>query len=511
MTAHCPVCRRAVAPSDRYCAFDGTPLAISSAENLVGKLLAGRYQVESLIGRGGMATVYQARHRVLKRDVAIKVLHPPFGEHPEALKRFAREAKASARLRHKNVVEVYDFDQDRGRGFYFLALELVRGHQLNQLLAKGQMPIANAIHILTQFAEAVFAAHSVSIIHRDLKPENILIATRGDDPYFVKVLDFGLAKSSALPNLTMHGQKMGTPRYMAPEQWNCEPMDARTDIFAFGVVAFNVLTSHRPIHGESPAEIMHACLNGARPLASQFRPDVPPPLDALVARCLAVDKNDRPASMEEIITLVRSNLAAPAPTVELTAVTEAPTSFRAPELIWEGSALVEQISRLHVLRARRLRELLEVAFPDSSGEIRSLFQQVEAPEARVKELVAIIIAKQEEHEANERALDGEEISVQRELVDVMFDGAAPRRTELERQLASVLYERHSARLVFDIEIERAFRALRQAESTLTPLYDKLARFAQKSAREHVRAHLVEFSKIDGAIASHHGMLEALFK
>ncbi|MGL4552996.1 MAG: serine/threonine-protein kinase, partial [Gemmataceae bacterium] len=233
----CPSCLLAAA----------LPPGVTPPEQLTG-LLPG-YEVLGLIGQGGMGAVYKARQTKLDRLVAIKVLPPAVAAEPGFAERFAREARTLARLNHPNIVAVHDFG-DAG-GVFYLVMEFVEGVNLRQAMAGGGMPPARALRVVADLCEALHYAHRTGVVHRDIKPENVLLDLQGR----VKVADFGLAKLTgpASTRLTGPAQAMGTPHYMAPEQWERPAdVDHRADIFSLGVLSYELLTGQLPVGNFPP-------------------------------------------------------------------------------------------------------------------------------------------------------------------------------------------------------------------------------------------------------------------
>nr|WP_246416033.1 Stk1 family PASTA domain-containing Ser/Thr kinase [Nocardioides luti] len=252
----------------------------------------GRYRVGPRIARGGMASVYEATDIRLDRVVAVKVMHPGLGDDDEFAARFVREARAAARLSHPNVVAVYDQgDED---GTVFLAMELIPGHTLRDVIRKeSPMTPAKALAFLEPVLSALAAAHRAGLIHRDIKPENVLIADDGR----VKVADFGLAKavSADTQHTATGGVLIGTVSYLAPELVVDGRADARADVYAAGVVLYELLTGTKPHEGESPIQVAYKHVHEDVPPPSAKAPDIPAYVDALVARATARDRGLRPA------------------------------------------------------------------------------------------------------------------------------------------------------------------------------------------------------------------------
>ena len=266
-----------------------------------------RYLVTGKLGEGAMGEVYRARDARLNREVALKVLPEAFASDDDRLMRFAREAQVLASLNHPNVASIYDLEEHDGK--QILVMELVEGETLADRLLAGPPPLAEALRMALQIAEALRAAHRKGIIHRDLKPANIKITPEG----VVKVLDFGLAKrSQALGGeadtqaptmrqvMTMRGEIIGTPAYMSPEQALGERADARCDIFSFGAVLYEMLTGRRAFSGATLTAVFNAVLNAKPRRARLLRPEVPAELDSLVAKLLQKDRSLRPPDMEAV-------------------------------------------------------------------------------------------------------------------------------------------------------------------------------------------------------------------
>jgi beta-lactam-binding protein with PASTA domain/serine/threonine protein kinase len=280
--------------SDRHARTGGDAVA---GDPLTGRLLDRRYRVGSRIARGGMASVYEATDLRLDRTVAVKVMHPGLGDDDEFAARFVREARAAARLSHPNVVAV--FDQGDDDGTVFLAMELVPGHTLRDLIRKeSPMAPVRALALLEPVVSALAAAHRAGLIHRDIKPENVLIAT---DPHTgastVKVADFGLAKavSADTQHTATGGVLIGTVSYLAPELVVDGRADARADVYAVGVVLYELLTGAKPHEGESPIQVAYKHVHEDVPAPSLLAPGLPAYVDALVARATARDRGLRPA------------------------------------------------------------------------------------------------------------------------------------------------------------------------------------------------------------------------
>jgi beta-lactam-binding protein with PASTA domain len=269
------------------------------ADPLVGRLLDGRYQVEAQVAMGGMATVYRAMDIRLDRQVALKVMHADLARDEEFVNRFIGEAKSVARLSHPNVVAV--FDQGRDGSYLYLAMEYLSGRTLRNLLdERGWFPPREALAIMVPLLSGLAAAHTAGIVHRDVKPENVLVAPDGH----LKVVDFGLARALTMSSQTRTGLIIGTVAYLAPEQVTGTGADARTDIYAAGIVLFELLTGAKPHTGESPLSVAYKHVNEAIPAPSRLAGGISPEVDQLVLQATSRDPRGRPSDAGEFLRSV---------------------------------------------------------------------------------------------------------------------------------------------------------------------------------------------------------------
>lgn len=270
------------------------------ADPLVGRLLDGRYRVEAQVAMGGMATVYLAMDTRLDRQVALKVMHADLARDEEFVNRFIGEAKSVARLSHPNVVSV--FDQGRDGPYLYLAMEYLPGRTLRNLLdERGWFPPREALAIMVPLLSGLAAAHTAGIVHRDVKPENVLIAPDGH----LKVVDFGLARALTVGHQTRTGLIIGTVAYLAPEQVTGTGADTRTDVYAAGIVLFELLTGTKPHTGESPLAVAYKHVNEAVPAPSRLAGGIPPEVDRLVLQATSRDPRGRPADTREFLRSVQ--------------------------------------------------------------------------------------------------------------------------------------------------------------------------------------------------------------
>ncbi len=271
--------------------------------DFVGQVLDGRYVVKELIGEGGMGRVYLAQHVDIGRKVAVKILHPAYTRSPDVVARFRREARAASKIGHPNIVDVTDSGTTNDGSVYFV-MEYLEGVELAAVIEReGAMDVARALGIGAQMCRALAAAHTAGIIHRDLKPENVFLVVREGTTDFVKILDFGIAKSAELEEqrkerLTHPGMAMGTPEYMAPEQAAGRPADARSDVYAVAAILYEMLTGDPPYEGDNFMEILtkKATIEPVPP--RKLRIDLPEAVERAVMKGLAREPTKRPPSME---------------------------------------------------------------------------------------------------------------------------------------------------------------------------------------------------------------------
>ncbi len=264
------------------------------------RVVDGRYQVESELARGGMATVYRARDLRLDRPVALKVMREDLARDDAFVRRFVHEARVAARLQHPHIVSVYDQGEDDG--VVFLAMELVEGSTLRDVISRrAPLSAREALSLLVPVVEALATAHGVGLVHRDVKPENVLISRRG---HAVKVTDFGLARLEGNPHVTSE-MLWGTAAYLAPEQVEVGASDARTDVYAVALLLFELVTGTKAFPGEDPLRVAYEHVHGGVPHARDLVPTVPPAVEDLIVRAGATEPEDRPADAAELLDELR--------------------------------------------------------------------------------------------------------------------------------------------------------------------------------------------------------------
>jgi serine/threonine protein kinase len=317
----CPSCRAENDPSTETCFTCGRALAALTQ----GSIIAGRYEVLSPLGRGGMGMVYKAHDRMLEETVAIKVLRSEFARTPAMAKRFRHEIKLARRVSHRNVCRIHEYGEDGP--LRYISMEYLQGNDLKQeLREKGPPPADEAFDIAIQVAEALQAIHDVGIIHRDLKTPNLMRDARG----VVRLMDFGIAKERSdegSGGLTSTGQVMGTPEYMSPEQCRGEPIDFRSDIYALGVVNYEIFTGQVPFHGDTPVATIFKHIQDPVPVTGRAAVRIPPTAVAILVKAMAKDRNGRfetAAQMAQALRQARADGVSPTASLPMASPSPAP-------------------------------------------------------------------------------------------------------------------------------------------------------------------------------------------
>lgn len=276
----------------------------------------GKYEVMGVLGRGGTAEVYRARHPRLDRYVAIKALHAYLADDPEFNARFEREAQNIAKLRHDNIIQVYDFDHDDETQTYYMVMELIEGptvkDRLNELARAGKvLPLRESLRIAREAAEALAYAHRQNMIHRDVKPGNLMLAHNR-----VVLTDFGIAKLVTTKTITASGGMIGTPAYMSPEQGLGEAGDERSDLYSLGVILFQMLTGQLPYDADTPLAVVLKHLNDPVPPLRAINPSIPESVEAIVLRLMAKDPAERYQTADDLVVDLR-RVEAEAPPIDV--------------------------------------------------------------------------------------------------------------------------------------------------------------------------------------------------
>ena len=327
----CPTCGREYAETTTLCPADGAVLKrTGNDDRLIGQVLAGKYRIDDKIDEGGMGCVYRATHVLMEKVVAVKVLHPALAADDKIVARFTREAKAASRISHPHAISVTDFGESEN-GIVYLVMEYLRGRTLKDIVRSGgPMTLERTVEIVRQVAGALEVAHNEGVVHRDLKSDNIMLAeaTGGD---WAKVLDFGIAKIQQTersvhetdPGLTAPNLIIGTPQYMSPEQCSqASGIDARSDIYSFGVIIYEMLAGHVPFSGDSPTAIMMKHIQEPPPSILDERQDLPESVGPVIERALAKNPDERFQKVSDLSAAL-AEAAAETPSLSAAAVAAA--------------------------------------------------------------------------------------------------------------------------------------------------------------------------------------------
>jgi serine/threonine-protein kinase len=448
----CPVCQLKYSDEEPRCFVDGAALE-QLADPRIGSLLAGRYLIESQLGEGGMAVVYRARHQLVDRPVAIKVMSAHLVRDASLKERFRREAKNAAALAHPNIVEISDYGEAED-GTPYLVMELLDGSSLDKLVEQGPMAPAQVAAIGAQIARGLARAHDFQVIHRDLKPENIFVARGPGGRPIPKILDFGIARSLHDQRLTSAGQIFGTPQYMAPERVTSIDAGPAADLYALGVMLFEMVTGQLPFQSEDVTGFLIAHMQQPVPKPSDYVASVPRRLEELIVRLMAKRPEERPVDAHQ----VEKELLALAPPEDV--VAELPTSGLASTQRHAAPTLPPTTLERWASRAVVFEEMLRRAFP-----------QGHAPELAVSMLNEI---RQTLGRTNEHRSRG--LSEQRKL-EQMEQHAREGRQRLGHAMSTL-----------GQDLSQARAAARNAELEVRPYLDA-AQQAERAYREGHRKML----------------------
>ena len=301
---YCPACGTRFSSDDTFCPHDGQPLReVTEAPDidpLLGQVIDGRYRVDAVLGQGGMGVVYLASHVTLNKPMALKLLRGELAKDAVVVQRFMQEARASTAIGHPHIIDIVDFGQLPDGSAYFV-MEYLDGEPLTTLVKRGRLPVEEVLPIAEQIASALGAAHQRGIVHRDLKPDNVYLVRRGEDERFVKVLDFGVAKvGGASSKLTKTGMVFGTPHYMSPEQAAGQSVDARADVYALGVIIFEMCTGRVPFDGDTFMGILSQHMFDDPPRPTDIE-GTAGPLEPIIMHALAKKPEDRYPSMDALL------------------------------------------------------------------------------------------------------------------------------------------------------------------------------------------------------------------
>lgn len=303
---YCPACGTRFPSDDAFCPHDGQPLqelqednTVANIDSLLGTVVDGRYRVDAVLGQGGMGIVYLVSHVTLNKPMALKLLRGDLAQDGVVVKRFMQEAQACTAIGHPHIIDITDFGKLSDGSAYFV-MEYLEGESLTSLIKRGRLPVEEVLPIAEQIASALSAAHQRGIVHRDLKPDNVQLIRRGADDRFVKVLDFGVAKVGSSSKLTKTGMVFGTPHYMSPEQAAGQSVDARADIYALGVIIFEMCTGQVPFDGDTFMGILSKHMFDEPPRPTEIDGSAGP-LEPIILHALAKKPEDRYGSMDELL------------------------------------------------------------------------------------------------------------------------------------------------------------------------------------------------------------------
>lgn len=527
----CPRCNEPFADDAGFCPYDGAALA-KSPDPYLGRTLAARYRLVRRLGTGGMAVVYLARHVMIERLSAIKLLRQDLGMSPGHRERFLREARAVNRINHPNIIEITDYGEDAG--LTFLVMEYVEGPSLHQLLSGGRFSWARAARIAMQLASALGRAHEQGVVHRDLKPENVLVTARGASPArdgtddFVKLGDFGIAKILDAPSITIGEGHFGTPGYIAPEVVDGQPAAPAADVYALGVVLYNMVTGVMPFDARG-TELLVAALREAPVKPSDRFGDVPAELEELMLRMIARAPGDRPRdafvvhdALADIVRRLGKTSKAPpppepdpeeqttsdargdgAPRSELTAQLAAlPTAEIAAR--WHG--MISELGRqIDAARAHGEGDPGVARATQLAGDARGLVANLERAKAAVAEHQSHVDRLEAQGRAFRGMLGGaiDALSRDRSRELAHLDAIASRRIRItESASASSLDPRSEETLVWEREALQTEE--RRARSVVDDLGYQIEELKQQLARQNEQhdTELAEASgRLEGALAA----------
>lgn len=462
-------------------------------DEYIGKVVAGRYRLETLLGEGGMGVVYRARHVLIDRVVALKLIRPDLRGETHLRAWMLREARAANRVDHAHIVDIHDVGETED-GELYLVMEYLVGTSLSHECAKGPMPLTRAVDVLEQMCAALARAHDLGVIHRDLKSDNIMLTSRGGRRDFVKILDFGLAALARDPRLAPKGAVFGTPEYMSPEQARGEDATAQSDLYALGILFFEMVTGQLPYRSNDRETLLEMQRSAASPRPRQLRPELPQAAENIILKLLEKETRKRFRDghhlQEELKAFQRSLPQTPWDVPSTTTTQDAPPAAPPPPPPGHAPPIIEWGTR-----AAHFARMVARAYPNGKaptdvqqaadkcwelaarasrleGELASHSRKLEAIERRGRALRAEIGRKVEELAAEEsRTL--REASSEREDAERIF--ASHRQAE-RRSVDAVMKADTAAKDVRDVATLR--RIFEEAGATRAQV-EELARLAQR--------------------------------
>jgi eukaryotic-like serine/threonine-protein kinase len=485
---------------------------------LIGTTISGRYVIEDVVGEGGMATVYSAHHRLVDRPCAIKVMNASFAQNEVVRERFRREAKAAQKLAHPNIIEIFD-QGELGDGCLYLVMELLDGETVANLLERGRLPVERAIQIAIQIARGLARAHDLEVIHRDLKPENIFIARHNGDSELVKILDFGIARSTQDARLTGAGEVFGTPQYMAPERITSIDAGPSADLYALGVMLYEMLSGQLPFEANDIATFFIKHLKEQPKQLRTLVPAIPERLERLVMELLEKEAKNRPVDAHR----VHSDLVelAKALSVEIPReLSDEEEASRGPAKTLPPVAIDQWVQRTLVFE-----RMLQTAHPQGEARLNGLLAEVKQLVREIGELRARALEEQRSletieqkgREARQRfghAVDALGIDASRardelkaalaQAEKLATEAEAPRES-LKDDLAEVLrWEGRSAFQVPYAELAAAYRAAADRVDEWLAAHRRAEEWTTRVSRSRSEVDDLEFQikELRAALAKH---------
>ena len=436
----------------------------SQQDEYLGKVVAGRYRLETLLGEGGMGVVYRARHVLIDRVVALKLIRPDLRGETHLRAWMLREARAANRVDHAHIVDIHDVGETE-EGELYLVMEYLTGSSLSHECAKGQMPLTRAVDILEQMCAALARAHDLGVIHRDLKSDNIMLTSRGGRRDFVKILDFGLAALARDPRLAPKGAVFGTPEYMSPEQARGEDATAQSDLYALGILFFEMTTGQLPFRSNDRETLLEMQRTAPSPRPRQLRADLPPAAENIILKLLEKEPRKRFRDghhlQEELKafqrSLPQSPWDVPSATTEQAAVAPPPPPSSTPHVVEWGTRAAHyarMVARAYpsgkapadVQQAADKCWELAARASRLEGELTSHSRKLEAIERRGRALRAEIGRKVEElaaeesrtlREASAEREEAERVGLSQRQADRRAGEAAAKADQAAREVRDV--------------------------------------------------------------------------
>jgi eukaryotic-like serine/threonine-protein kinase len=507
-----------------YCFVEGSDL-ITLPDARIGTLLVGRYVIEEVVGEGGMASVYRARHKLTEKQVAVKIMNPLLASDPIVRERFRREARSAQKLAHPNIIEIYD-QGDTEDGTAFIVMELLHGESLAPVISRGPFEVDRAIHVMIQIARGVARAHDLEIIHRDIKPENIFLCRREDGSDLVKVLDFGIAKSRQDSRLTNQGELFGTPQYMAPERIMGKDTGGSSDIYALGVVFFEMLTGELPFNAPDVAMFFVKHMEEPPPPLRSLNARVPEKLDDLVLRMLAKAPGDRPVDAhrvhQDLLEIIREREALAPPSADEEFVhSAAPVTLAAgPADQWARRLFVldQMLSRAFGAKARAPGELTKLL--EQANELVRRVVSLRLESMKAQESLGYIDGKGREKRAqlgfavDQLGVDAskakEELRASRELLRRCEDETKGARERFEAaHKEAMFWEGRCGFLEPSADLAQAYRGIADAVDEWIALQQEARRTQEIAETAERLANDLDFQlrELRGALTTHEQELD----